>query len=216
MTIYYRLVFSGRLLTGQHVAVVQKRLVKVLKLNDEQVSRLFSGQPVVIKRAVDMQQAQRYLSLFERAGAELEVLPARPSDVQALTAKQPKTPPFSDLQLLPLGADVLTPRERSQPVLIDVDVGHLTVQDLAVQDQGAVVQESEVNWPGPSVDHITLAPPGAPLSQVRPIVEAAAGINAAVPRASFVLAEPGAEMSMKTAAPVPPAPETGHLQLQEN
>ena len=69
----YRLIFRGELLDGQHRAVVKRRLSEALKLKDGQVEKLFSGQPVILKREVDRTAAAQYQALFKKAGAQLRV-----------------------------------------------------------------------------------------------------------------------------------------------
>ena len=46
----FRLVFRGEILEGQHRAVVKRRLTDLLKLSEAQLDKLFSGNPVTIKR----------------------------------------------------------------------------------------------------------------------------------------------------------------------
>lgn len=76
----YRLIFSGELLDGQHRAVVKRRLIELLKLKDGQVEKLFSGQPVVLKRDVDRETAARYQALFKKAGGQLRVKSETPAE----------------------------------------------------------------------------------------------------------------------------------------
>jgi hypothetical protein len=69
----YRLVFRGEVLDGQHRAVVKRRLVESLKLDDTQAEKLFSGAAVVLKKAVDASIAARYQAIFKEAGGRLRV-----------------------------------------------------------------------------------------------------------------------------------------------
>jgi len=75
------LVFRAEVLEGQHPAVVRKRLQEALKIREDQLDKLFSGSPVVLKKAADAKTAARYQRLFKQAGARLRVLPVRdPAD----------------------------------------------------------------------------------------------------------------------------------------
>ena len=71
----YRLVFRGELLDGQHRAVVKRRLAERLKLDDAQVEKLFSGDPVIVKRDADKKTAATYQAVFKQAGGLLRVQP---------------------------------------------------------------------------------------------------------------------------------------------
>jgi len=69
----YRLVFRGEVLDGQHRAVVKRRLIESLKLNDTQAEKLFSGSAIVLKNAVDASIAAQYQTIFKKAGGRLRV-----------------------------------------------------------------------------------------------------------------------------------------------
>lgn len=245
MSDQYRLVYSGEVLQGQHPAVVKKRLAAVLKLSDERVEVLFCGKPVVVKKAIDKENAARYQAVFEKAGAQLRVLPLEGSTEEPSAA--PATDPHADagaanptpaetaegLQVLPVGVDLLTADERPATTDTDIDTSHLSVQ-------GAVfaVDEAAQAPPGPDVDHITLAELGAQLgdansqqvvvaevdvefslAQVGAIIGA---VDAAAPAAAvdmdavdFDVAEPGADMDTSEKAPPPSPPDTSHLKVDD-
>jgi hypothetical protein len=90
----YRLIFSGELLDGQHRAVVKRRLTELLKLKDGQIEKLFSGQPVILKRGVDRETAARYQALFKRAGGQLRVK----SESAAEKAPAPQKPAAAGIE----------------------------------------------------------------------------------------------------------------------
>lgn len=89
----YRLIFSGELLDGQHRAVVKRRLSEALKLKDGQIEKLFSGQPVVVKRDVDRETAARYQTLFKKAGCQLRVKAESPKEPAAQREEAAAKPP---------------------------------------------------------------------------------------------------------------------------
>ncbi|MCR9259150.1 MAG: hypothetical protein NXH95_05480 [Pseudomonadaceae bacterium] len=197
----YRLVFSAEVTSGQHPAVVKKRLQAVLKLDDDRMEALFSGKPVVVKKATDEATAVRYQTAFEKAGARLRVLPLE-SDTPA------EKPPQADgLHVLPPGADVLAPHERPTAPEIDVDTSHLSVQ-------GAVfnTDEPEPQPAVPDVDHLTLAELGAQLG----IKDISADVVVAEIDADFELAGVGEILAQLEREPAPPPPDTTHLSLDDN
>ena len=196
MSVEYRLVFSAEVLSGQHPAVVKKRLQAVLKLDDGRMEALFSGKPVVVKKATDEATAVRYQTAFEKAGARLRVLPTG-SDA---------APDAGSLSVLPPGADVLAPHERTVPPPVEVDTSHLSVQ-------GAVfhVDEPQVEPAAPEVDHLTLAELGAQLG----IEDISRDVVVAEINADFELAQVGEILADLDSEPVPPPPDTTHLSLDE-
>ena len=84
----YRIVFHGQLRDGAHQDEVSARLGKLFRIDDPaRLQRLFSGQPVTIKKSLDEEAARKYVQALERAGARVEVVPPLPDteDPLALT-----------------------------------------------------------------------------------------------------------------------------------
>ena len=202
----FRLVFAGEVEDGQHPAVVRKRLAAVLKLDDQRMDVLFSGKPVVVKKAADQQTALRYRSAFQKAGARLRVRAAddEPSGAEAASAaaseaQQPPSetpsqaptaaapadsaPADGSLGMLPVGADLLRADERADTPDADIDTSHLKVQ-------GAVfaVDEPTPTIAGPNTDHLSVAEVGETLAQPEPEVVAEIDVD-------FDLAEVGAVLA---------------------
>lgn len=168
MSDQFRLVFSAEVLSGQHPAVVKKRLQAVLKLDDERMAALFSGKAVVVKKSADEATAVRYQGAFEKAGARLRVLPVEGSaagspaespSTAAIPAAIPESRPqdSSTLDIMPPGSDILAPDERKAAPNTDVDTSHLSLQG-AVFDPDPEAGPSAP--PAPNVDHLTLAEVG--------------------------------------------------------
>lgn len=187
----YKLIFRGELAADQHLAVVRKRLGKLLKANDQTLDALFSGQAVVLRKSIDAAGAAKFQAAFKQAGARLRVQ----ANFAAATASPASAPPSEALSsagaeiegsrgeqgwhLLPVGSLMLEVEERPSAVMATVDI-----------------------------DHLTLAEPGATLgSGGGPVAES----PAIVP--DFALAEPGALLVRGTAESVAPAPNTAHLEL---
>ena len=240
-TLEYRLVFSGEVAEGQHPAVVKKRLATVLKLDDERMDILFAGKPVVVKKATDAKTAARYQEAFKKAGARLRVLPVEDASASPVAEPEPTSPPpetespaqsEGGLEAMPVGSDLLAKGERSAVEARDIDTDHLSVQ-------GAVftTDEPEEVSDSPNVDHISLAELGAILGNPAtdaPIEEidvsfdlaevgallkeadAAVHVDADLVDVNFEVAEVGADMGVQDTAPPPPAPDTSHIELEDD
>lgn len=75
----YRIVFHGKVRDGHEVASVREQLGKLFRIEDsERLDKLFSGNPVTIKKSLDEAGARKYMAALERAGAEVEVEPPLP------------------------------------------------------------------------------------------------------------------------------------------
>jgi len=233
MSDQFRLVFTGELVEGHHPAVVKQRLAAVLKLDDQRVETLFAGKPVVVKKAADEKTAARFQAVFNKAGARLRVLPldgGAPDTSQQNEPAQASEP--TELELLPLGTDVLTEAERTQPVESDIDTSHLSVQGATF-----VVDELQEPIGVPDVDHLTLAELGARLGVDTAEVVVAeidvtftlAEVGAIIGKldadpvtravdvdaVDFELAELGADLGTRDEDPSPAPPDTSHLKLQD-
>ncbi|MGD2119750.1 MAG: hypothetical protein PVG66_15435 [Chromatiales bacterium] len=69
--------FSGQLLPGNELAEVRAKIGKLFKASDKMLDQLFSGKPVKIKKAVDMDKAVKYRVSFRDIGALVEIRPAQ-------------------------------------------------------------------------------------------------------------------------------------------
>ena len=69
--------FRGDLVAGQKAVDVRERLQKLFKANDEQLQRMFSGRPIAIRRGIDSAAAKQYREALLKAGALVELKPAK-------------------------------------------------------------------------------------------------------------------------------------------
>lgn len=233
----YRLVFSGEVAEGQHSAVVKKRLATVLKLDEERMNILFSGKPVVVKKATDQKTAARYQQAFQKAGARLRVLPvadASPaSTAEAEPLETPAAPASGGLAAMPVGSDILSDSEKSEVEPRAIDTDHLSVQGAVFTTSEPELERADT----PNVDHISIAELGALLGkpgggvQVQEIdvsfdlaevgallkeADEAVQADPDLAQVSFELAEVGADIGTSKSLPPPPAPDTSHIQLEND
>lgn len=95
-----QLVFSGECIAGRDPQAVRSAVSAALKLDEERTARLFCGQPVVLKRQVDVATAMRHIARFSTLGAVLRVQPMAvggasatvPSAHTAVAASRPSGP----------------------------------------------------------------------------------------------------------------------------
>ena len=106
MSEVYKLLFRAEVLDGQHKAVVKKRLSEAMKLSDAQAERLFTGDPVVIKKLANKELAARYQAVFKKAGARLRVVPLASATESDGTARA--ATPSGDEVSMATSADTLT------------------------------------------------------------------------------------------------------------
>ena len=74
----WQLVFSGECIDGHDPKAVRDAVVRALKFDEKRAARLFSGKPVVLRRRVDTETAQRHIARFAMMGAVLHAEPAKP------------------------------------------------------------------------------------------------------------------------------------------
>lgn len=69
MSASYSVAVTGKIVDGFELAQVKASVSKLFKLNGEQVEKIFSGKPVVIRRAVEKEQAVKLRSALVKVGA---------------------------------------------------------------------------------------------------------------------------------------------------
>ncbi len=202
--LFYRLVFRGELLEGQHQAVVMKKIGTLLKLDEARLAQLFSGKPVVLKQRADTATAARFQAGFKQAGARLRILPVAEEALDADAAQAPNpamTPstapppaPSADstaagLSIAAPGTDLLRPDERRAPAPVQVSTAHLSLAPAGTDLAPSKVQPSlELD-----LSHLNLLPQEAvgleaelPLAEVAEVLEV-----------DWDLAAPGADLGQQ-------------------
>lgn len=239
----YRLVFRGEVIEGQHPAVVRKRLAMALKLDDERVQSLFTGNPVVVRKSVDAETAAKFQAVFKKAGARLRVQPIVAADTPAtgtlVTATtnaatdEPAAGGPEDWIVLPAGSYVLEPDEREPFVPRVIDTSHFALVKMKAFAAAEEARErQEISAP-----EFEVLPVGARMSdeQTRtaamstPVADfelAEVGaflgsevedIDVSLPaNPDFDLAEPGVLILDAPGRPTPKAPDTSHLSVIDN
>lgn len=75
MASHYNVIFAGRTLPGKEMDSVKMNLMNLLKTDSSAIDHLFSGKPVLIKKNLTAENAQKYQEAFEAAGAVCTLQP---------------------------------------------------------------------------------------------------------------------------------------------
>ena len=71
----YQIIFEGKIQDGQDLETVKSKLAKLFKSDVDQITKLFSGQRLVIKDNLDMDVAKKYCEVIKQQGAQCELKP---------------------------------------------------------------------------------------------------------------------------------------------
>ncbi|AZC21104.1 DUF805 domain-containing protein [Pseudomonas sp. CMR5c] len=106
--IRYKIVFDGTLLPGVEKSTAQLNLAELFKTDTAAVERLFSGQPVELKRDLTQADAQRYLEALKNAGldARIEAEPGLELNLEAVTPAASRPANVADSPYAPPQATV--------------------------------------------------------------------------------------------------------------
>jgi uncharacterized protein YbjQ (UPF0145 family)/DNA-directed RNA polymerase subunit RPC12/RpoP len=89
----YKLVFEGKIAEGFQIEDVKQKLISLLKIDETGIERIFTGGPVIIKKNVTKETAEKYLKAFNFSGAILNVEPAKKQVTPDLSAEEDKSTP---------------------------------------------------------------------------------------------------------------------------
>lgn len=162
----YDLSFRGTLVAGTDAHEARARLRELFRLDEAGAARLFSGQPVIVKRAVDAKTAAQYERVFSEAGAVLERLElnAPPDEAPSPPPSAPQAPAAgataealaalaaSSLALAPQEGFLEAEREVKIP---SIDTEHLALvggADWSLED----CERPPTPIPEPDISHLSL------------------------------------------------------------
>lgn len=161
----YQVIFEGQITGEKDLADVKRQLAALFKMNNTQVESLFNGKPVVIKRDVDTQTAQKYAAAFKKAGAVCKITSSGNTPPAAKTAQpassaaskpQPESLAGRDIVNIKVPADLTglsmaNPGEDIPVLTIEADVNIPDTHGLSVAtDEGYLAPQKNV--PEPKVD----------------------------------------------------------------
>ncbi len=161
----YEIAFSGELVPGAQLEVVQANLAKLFQADAQRIAQLFSGRRVVIKNNLDEAAAEKYRSTLERAGARVEVVDTDAQVIEEIElAPPPPAAPVSQPAAQPTGRLVVVPRDEYMAAFVDVDA-----PDFGVAALGADLQDGKAQVTAPNLDlsAFSLAPVGSDMGQAK-------------------------------------------------
>ncbi len=212
----YRLVFRGELLEGQHAAVVRKKLGAAMKLDNDALDRLFSGRPVVVRKAADTQTAAKFQAVFKQSGARLRIMPvadrAAAAGADDAAAGGLAGPPAADARATDAGVGDDEAGSATAPGVADLErKDSADAEGAGVGGEGATMAVLPTDSPlsGPdrqehpaaeiATEHLTLAPAGAELG----VGNAGAFAPLELDLAHLTVAAPGTALGIGVGTAVP-------------
>ena len=184
----FELVFSGRILPQFNREQVKVNLQRLFNANEAQLSRMFSGNPVVLKSRLSEEEAEKYKLALNRHGAECEVRFKSGSDA-----------PESAVTTKAAGAGTAPADGNATPGVAESKSDN----DARPEDDHSIIDDilAGINW--------DLAPVGSRMGPTHKT--APADILHTV---SFDLAPPGSTIGEKKAEATPVIPDISHLSVQ--
>lgn len=176
----FQLVFKGECVPGTDLETARNNARTLFKASLEQVDRMFSGQPVVIRNKLEEVQAEKYRAVLKKHGMVSYVQPmGEPRPVAAATPQSRPSAPVSQPSRPPEpaapqaeakrgGAPETEPGDRL-PVAGDKVDTILSGSGLSLDPVGVTLAEkAEVEPPMfQHLDEWSLAPPGSDLGVER-------------------------------------------------
>ncbi|NNC54974.1 MAG: hypothetical protein HKO07_04540 [Pseudomonadales bacterium] len=209
----FDIMFHGEPLNGTDVSEVKENLRQLFKLADNDLERMFSGQPISIKKDLDRKTANQYQQALTRAGAKIQLVLATASDTAGQASAQANkgeaqgesaSPADGALSVLPVGSQI-GPDHSGDNAPAPVDTSHITLAEneaLAAGRASFAVADPFVSGAGdtgdgpryPAADHIEIDT-GLDLAELGNLLERAEALPPVnVDTEHLSIAEPGATL----------------------
>lgn len=160
----YDVLFSGELTAGADPALVRQRLAALFRIDAAAVERLFTGAPLVIRKAVEESVAMRYQQAMRQAGAVCTLREVAPAEETAAPSGEPASEAFAP----DLASAILLPPGTPFPPVPAVCPPSFDFSALTLAEAGVdlVAPRTVVPAPVPDVSGISLAPLDDPKTKV--------------------------------------------------
>ena len=162
----YDVYFSGQIIKEHDPSEVRARIGRLFKLEGAKLERLFSGQPVLIKKNLEMEQAIKYRVAFREAGALVDIRPAGHTPGAPVPAPAPATETAQGLSLsAPNGYDLsdctppVEPRELPDISGLILDQPGVTLDTRAAPEPLVIdTDDWDLDRPGTTLDETEPVP----------------------------------------------------------
>jgi len=169
----FQLVFKGECTPGTDPEEARSNARTLFKANADQITKMFSGQPVVIRNRLEEVQAEKYRGVLQKHGMVAYVEPMEGAAPKPSSARPepsaPKEPSASGSTPSRAGGSVkVEPGDRPNVAGEKVD-SILAGSGLTLDPVGVTLEEHK-EAQAPMFEHLdewTLAPPGAELVESR-------------------------------------------------
>ncbi|GGC69845.1 hypothetical protein [Marinobacter halophilus] len=163
----FQLVFKGECAPGTDLETARNNARTLFKASVEQLDRMFSGQPVVIRNKLEQVQAEKYLAVLKKHGMIAHVQPMAGTAPSSPAQPSPAAPEPAQ-QASGGKAPVPEPGDRL-PVAGDKVDDILAGSGLSLDPVGVILAEHQ-EAEAPMFEHLddwSLAPPGSDLGVKR-------------------------------------------------
>lgn len=164
----YQVIFRGTIAEGHASATVRQQLGQRFGLSAQRLDALFSGRPVVVKKGLDRDKAERLQAAFGEVGAVCEIRAedgAAPAAAQANAGAAARetgaertaaADPNRTIVDLPVRDDVddlsLAPPETYHPTAEPPPAPAIDTSELAVIDDGGPLEARDDGAAPPDID----------------------------------------------------------------
>lgn len=198
----FQLVFKGECTPGTDPATARNNAKTLFKATVEQVDRMFSGQPVVIRNKLEEVQAEKYRAVLHKHGMVAYV---HPMEATAPTGSRPEPAARSEAPERPAPAP-----EQAQKAPREEPASPGPASSVAVEPGDRLPVAGEKVDRILSGSRLTLDPVGVTLEEHK---EAPAPMFQHLDE--WTLAPPGSELGVKREVPPPMVPDVSHLSLAD-
>lgn len=191
----FQLVFRGECAPGTDVETARNNARTLFKASVEQLDRMFSGQPVVIRNKLEQVQAEKYQAVLHKHGMLAHIQPMAGAAQAAAPAPKPAQAPQEAKAEAPSAPPKPAPEGRAPatepgdrlPVAGEKVDAILAGSGLTLDPVGVTLMEHE-DPEAPMFEHLD----------------------------DWSLAPPGSDLGVKRDLPPPVVPDVSHLSLADD
>ncbi|MBL3826148.1 MULTISPECIES: hypothetical protein [unclassified Marinobacter] len=194
----FQLVFKGECVPGTDLETARNNARTLFKASLDQVDRMFSGQPVVIRNKLEEVQAEKYRAVLKKHGMVAYVQPMADARPAADAAAQPRP-----------SAPANQPRQQPEPASRPAEEKRSEVPETEPGDRLPVA--------GDKVDTI-LSGSGLSLDPVGVTLAEKTEVEPPMFQhlEEWSLAPPGSDLGVERDLPPPVIPDVSHLSLADD